>query len=523
LRRSAIIITVLVLASASFGLAHTLRWMSHRDLTSLDPHAVGDSFTIAALNHVYEGLVRYDEHLRIEPALATSWAVADDGMTWTFQLRQGVTFHDGRPFTADDVVASLRRATHETSRMRGNLPAYRASRALDVHTVEIVVAPSYPLLLNDLTNAYVFSASWLAEHEAELPTDVAAGLEGYPTRHANGTGPFMLESRRQDARTVFVTNPDWWDEPRHNLTRIEFEPVTTDATRVAAMLTGTVDFTNAAPLQDLARLEADPDIVVRTGTELRTAFFLFSKRDRLHGQPDAENPFRDVRIREAMNLAIDIEQIHLRVMRGLSRVTGSLVAPAIPGYVPELDVRLPFDPARAATLVAEAGYPDGFSFTLLCAADGLVNEAALCQAAAAMWSRLGLSVDLDVAPTAQVGAKARAGAFDVVMFGWANEPMIDAYSILVQLLHTPSGSAGVFNFGEWGDPRIDALADASVTELDRERRLGLLAEALAIAKDEVLYVPLHQQPTAWATSTRVERILQLPDNKPRLWHTRVRE
>ncbi len=285
---------LLVLASASFGLANTLRWVSQRDLTSLDPHAVGDSFTIAALNHVYEGLVRYDERLRIEPALATSWSVADDGMTWTFRLRENVTFHDGRPFTADGVVASLRRATHETSRMRGNLPAYRGSRALDPHTVEIVVAPSYPLLLNDLTNAYIFGAAWLAEHGDELPTDVATGIEGYPTRHANGTGPFRLESRQQDARTVFVVNPDWWDEPRHNLTRIEFEPVTSDATRVAAMLTGGVGFTNAAPLQDLARLEADPHIDVRTSTELRTAFFLFSQRERsrvrqgphgVHGPP----------------------------------------------------------------------------------------------------------------------------------------------------------------------------------------------------------------------------------------------
>jgi peptide/nickel transport system substrate-binding protein len=216
LLRAGLLGGVAVAMLAGPAMAETLRWGAQRDINSLDPYSFGDTFTLAVLNHVYEGLVRYDENLGIEPALAESWSVADDGVTWTFNLRQGVTFHDGAPFTADDVLASLKRVSHETSPLRGNLPAYESSRKIDDHTVEIVVNTTYPLLLNDLTNIYIFNADWLVANNAELPTDAAGGVEGYPTNNANGTGPFIVESRQPDARTVFVVNPDWWDEPRHN-------------------------------------------------------------------------------------------------------------------------------------------------------------------------------------------------------------------------------------------------------------------------------------------------------------------
>ncbi|MGY6411048.1 MAG: ABC transporter substrate-binding protein [Alkalilacustris sp.] len=502
--------------------AETLRWVAARDILSLDPYSFGDTFTIAVMNHVYEGLVRYDENLEIEPALATEWSVADDNVTWTFRLREGVTFHNGAPFTAHDVVASLARVSHETSPLRGNLPAYQSSRAIDDHTVEIVVNTTYPLLLNDLTNIMIFNRDWLVENNAELPTDAAAGIEGFPTNNANGTGPFIVESRQPDARTVFVVNPDWWDEPQHNLTRIDFQPVASAATRVAALISGEVDFVNAVPLQDIPRLEAAPDVNVLASSDLRTLFFAFNMKDEpFSAAVDGVNPFQDIRVREAINLAIDGDLIHSRVMRGLSRPTGSLVAPAIPGYSEALDERLPFDPARARELLAEAGFADGFSFTLLCSNDGLVNEEDICQAAGSMLARVGLDVNLEILPSSLMRPRRSAGEFDMVIMGWANEPMIDAYSILLQVFRSPSAAKGVFNFGDWGHPEIDRLTDAAAEELDRPTRIALMNQALQVAKDEMLYVPLHQQPMVWATSSRVESKLQLPDNKPRLWETVV--
>jgi peptide/nickel transport system substrate-binding protein len=200
------------------------------------------------------------------------------------------------------------------------------------------------------------------------------------------------------------------------LTRIEFEPITSAATRVAALMSGAIDFTNVAPLQDLPRLEAHPDVNVMAANELRSLFFTFNLKDEpFSAAVDGANPFQDIRVREAMNLAIDIEQIQQRIMRGLSRSTGALVAPAIPGYAPEHDERLPFDPDRAKELLAEAGYPDGFSMTLLCANDSLVNEEEICQAAGAMWSRIGLDVDFDITPAAVMRPKRSASEFDVII------------------------------------------------------------------------------------------------------------
>ena len=519
--------TLLAAALAAFAAcgaaeAKTLKWGAAREIVSLDPYSFGDTFTLSVLNHVYEGLVRYTGDLKIEPALAESWETVSP-TTWRFKLRQGVRFHNGNAFDADDVIASLARVSHPTSPLKGNLPAYKSSRKIDSHTVEIEVDGPYPLLLNDLTNIYIFDKEWLEANNSTLPTDAGKGVEGYATNNANGTGPFKVESRRVDSRTVFVVNPGWWDRPQHNITRIEFSPIASAATRVAAMLAGEIDFTNVAPLQDLPRLAATPEVKVLQTNELRTVIFAFNLRDALvESDVKDRNPLKDKRVREALYRAIDIDAVQRRAMRGLSRNTGSLVAPAIPGYVPALDARLPFDLDGAKKLLAEAGYPNGFSFLMNCQSDGLVNEEEFCQAVAAMWARAGLKPNLSLAPRSQQTPKRVRGEFDVISFGWANEPMIDAYSILIQVMRSKNASGGVFNWGNWGDPRIDALIDKAGVELDAAKRIPMMTEALSIAKAEHLFIPMHQQPMAWAMRSSVETMVQASDNKPRLWLTRMK-
>ena len=178
--------------------AATLRWGAQRDIGSLDPDSFGDTFTLAFLNHIYEGLVRYDATLKVEPALATSWERVSPAV-WRFHLRAGVKFHDGATLTADDVVASLKRATDDTSPLKGNLSSFKSARAIDPLTVDVELTGPYPLLLNDLTNIFIFSKPWLVANRTEMATDVGKGIEGYATGHTNGTGPFILESRQPDA------------------------------------------------------------------------------------------------------------------------------------------------------------------------------------------------------------------------------------------------------------------------------------------------------------------------------------
>jgi peptide/nickel transport system substrate-binding protein len=517
----------LLAAVAAFALngaveAKTLKWGSAREIASLDPYSYGETFTLAVLNHVYEGLVRYTGDLKIEPALAESWETVNP-TTWRFKLRKNVKFHNGNPFTADDVIASLARVTHETSPLKGNLPAYKSSKKIDDHTVELEVNGPYPLLLNDLTNIFIFDKEWMEANNSLLPTDSGKGVKGYATDNANGTGPFKIESRRADAKTVFARNPDWWDKPQHNIDVIEFTPITSSSTRVAALLSGEIDYTNVAPLQDLPRLQASNEVKVLQTNELRSVFFAFNLTDKLiESDVKDKNPFKDIKVREALYRAIDIDAVQKRAMRGLSRNTGALVAPAIPGYEPSQDQRLPFDLNGAKKLLTEAGYPNGFSFLMNCQSDSLVNEEEFCQAVAAMWSRAGLKPNLSLAPRSQQTPKRVKGEFDVISFGWANEPMIDAYSILVQVLRSKSGTGGVFNWGNWGDPRIDALVDKAGVELDTAKRIALMQEALKIAKVEQLFVPLHQQPMAWAMRSTVASTVQASDNKPRLWLTKMK-
>ncbi|OWJ68171.1 ABC transporter substrate-binding protein [Inquilinus limosus] len=496
--------------------AETLKWGASRDIYSLDPYSYGDSYTLSFLNHVYEGLVRYDAQLKIEPALATSWEAVSDTV-WRFHLRQGVTFHNGADFTVDDVLASLTRVSDPVSPLRGNLPAYKGARKVDDYTVDIELVGPYPLLLNDLTNIHIFDATWLAENDSLKPTDVGAKIEGYATYHTNGTGPYVLESRVPDSRTVLVRNPAWWDKPQGNVDRIEFTPITSAATRVAALLSGEINFTENAPAQDLPRLSAQPGLKVMERTDLRTVMIGFNRKPKLANGDD--NRFNDLSVRQAFAYALDKDLIQKRVMRGKSRTAGAIIAPEIPGYTEALDAVIPYDPGKAKALLAEAGATD-LPFTMVCTTDAYVNEEELCQGIVNMLSRAGFKPQLDIAPTAARAPKRTGGLADVYLIGWANEPMLDSYSILLQMIETKTDKAGVFNWGGWSYPEIDKLIVQASTEMDRSKRLALQTRALEMAKAEIVMLPLHQQPMAWVMSDEIVSVAQLADNKPRHWLTR---
>lgn len=501
------------------GHAETLKWGASRDIYSLDPYSYGDSYTLSFLNHVYEGLVRFDAELKIEPALATSWETVSDTI-WRFHLREGVKFHDGADFTADDVIASLTRVSDPVSPLRGNLPAYKSAKKVDDHTIDIELVGPYPLLLNDLTNIHIFDATWLTDNNSLKPTDVGKKIEGYATYHTNGTGPFKLESRAPDSKTVLIKNDKWWDKSQSNIDRIEFTPIVSASTRVAALLSGEINFTENAPAQDLPRLLAQPDLKVMERTDLRTIMMGFNRKPKLADGID--NKFNDLRVRQAVAHALDKELIQKRVMRGKSRTAGAIIAPEIPGYSEALDKVVPFDPELSKKLLAEAGATD-LPFTLVCTNEAYVNEEELCQSIVNMLSRAGFKPQLDIGPTAAQAPKRTGGLSDVYIIGWANEPMLDSYSILLQMIETKSDKAGVFNWGGWSYPEIDKLVIQASTEMDRTKRLELQTKALQMVKDEMIMLPLHQQPMAWVMSNRIDRVAQLADNKPRHWLTHFAE
>lgn len=505
--------------TANFASAETLRWGAAKDVYSLDPYSYGDSYTISFLNHVYEGLVRYNADLQIEPALATSWEIVGDNI-WRFNLRKDVKFHDGADFTAKDVLASLTRVSHVTSPLRGNLPAYKSAKIVDDYTIDIELTGPYPLLLNDLTNIHVFNENWLVKNDSLLPTDVGGQKEGYATYHTNGTGPFKLESRVPDSKTTLVKFDGWWDKPQHNIDKIEFTPITSSATRVAALLGGDLDFSESAPSQDLARLAAAPGLRLLERTDLRTIMVGFNRSEKLHN--GSENQFNKLGVRQAVSHALDMDLIKKRIMRDKSRNAGTIIAPEIPGYTEALDTLPGYDIDKAKALLKENG-AEGFPFTLVCTYENYLNEEELCNGMVSMLTRAGMKPSLDIGPSAVQAPKRTNGQADAYIIGWANEPMLDSYSILMQMIQSKSGVAGVFNWGNWSYPEIDKLIVQASTEMDRDKRLALQTKALEMAKQEIIMLPLHQQPIAWVMTDKVASVVQQADNKPRHWLTTLKK
>jgi hypothetical protein len=214
--------------------ARTLRWSFQGDIATLDPYAHTESFTANVLHHIYDPLVRRDKNLAIEPALAESWQVVEP-TRWRFKLRAGVKFHNGNAFDADDVVASITRLLDPAARARGNLATVLRAEKVDALTVDFVLRGPYPLLLNDLTGIYIMDKEWLEANNATKPGNITTGVTTFASTNANGTGPFKLDSYVADSRMVMSVNPDWWDRKvEHNLTRIEFRPIRSDARRRAA-------------------------------------------------------------------------------------------------------------------------------------------------------------------------------------------------------------------------------------------------------------------------------------------------
>jgi len=494
--------------------AETLRWASQGDILTLDPHAQNEGLTIAASSYVYEPLVEYDKEFNLIPALAISWEQAEP-TKWVFNLREGVQFHDGAPFSADDVVFSIKRAMAPTSNFKAYVNGIKDVRALDEFTVEIETDGPNPVLLRQLTNVFIMNEAWAQEHDATEPQDFSAQQETYSARHTNGTGPYQLVSREVDVRTAFKENPNWWDQANKegNVTEIIYTPIKQNATRTAALLSGEIDFVLDPPAQDLERLKREAKVV--EGNEYRTIYLGLdqSSPELKYSNIKGKNPFADQRVREALSLAIDIEAIKKAVMRGASEPTGTMIAPQVNGWTQELAVPAPYDPERAKELLKEAGYDENeLSFTLDCPNNRYINDEAICQAVVGMWARIGVKANLNAMPRATYFPKVQSHDSSAYLFGWG-VPTFDALYTLQSLIHSPSeGADGSFNFGGYSNPEVDALIQQIKVEIDEDKRNAAIQEVLRIHGQEFGHIPLHDQVIPWAMGKNVN-VVHRADNR----------
>jgi peptide/nickel transport system substrate-binding protein len=504
----------------------TFEYAFQGELRGLDPYSLNETFTLGTLGNVYEGLTRRDADLNIIPGLAESWEVVDD-TTWRFHLREGVTFHNGNPFTAEDVVFSADRVRAEGSDLTTRIPADAEFVAIDDHTVEVRLSQPNPILHYEWDTWGIMDKEWTEANDAVAVTSASDENPNYASLHANGTGPFRVVSHEQGVRTTFEANPDWWNwENRDfNIDRVVFTPIGSDATRVAALLSDELDLVYPIPVQDIPRVNANPGTEALTGPELRTIFLGFDqmREELLYSDVEGENPFKDPRVRKAFYHAINIEAIKDKIMRGLATPSALMISPALYARSDEFE-RYDFDPERAKELLSEAGYPGGFTVGMDCPNDRYVNDEQICQAVAAMLARIGVTVDLNAQPKTQYFAKVLAsGGYDTSFYllGWT-PGSFDSWNVIYNLnaCRNEDGSeGGPFNLGGYCNPEVDALAEQILVENDPETRNDLIEEAFRIMHSEVSHIPLHQQGLAWGKSVDVE-VVQRPDNVLMFYHVK---
>ena len=511
---------ILAASIAAFGAtadAKTLRFAESQDIASMDPHAGRDDFALSLLCNVYEGLVRWNADLKLEPALAESWEIISD-TEWKFNLRKNVKFHNGNTFNADDVIFSYHRAGDPGSPFAGLLEPIAEITKVDDYTVIFKVKRKYALLLNDFAGWYIMDKEFQESIGAGKPLDLSSNAGGAMQTQANGTGPFKLVERQPDVKTVLAVNPDWWDERKHNLDEIVYTPIANNATRVAALLSGEVDFIRNAPPQDLARIEGTSGMKVMRGPHLRTIFYGMNQQgDTLKGSGVEGNPLKKVEVRKAIAMSIDVEGIKRSIMRGNSNPVATQLAPQMPYYDAALDVRLPYDPDGAKALLTQAGYPDGFTLPITCPAGSFINDEQICQATAGMLAKIGIKAQLNMVTPVQYDTGLPAGEFDFYMLGWAGLPTIDPYNIFSATVHSPTEKLGAWNPKGYSNARVDELIIKIGEETDQAKRQEMISEVVKTQRDEVGKIMLHQQFLTWGMTDKVNAIVP-GDEYTRFWY-----
>jgi peptide/nickel transport system substrate-binding protein len=492
---AALAIGIVISLAGPASAENVLRWAGSGAPFGFDPHSMESSFDDALKDPVYETLIAFDSDMTMSGHLATSWKPLD-ATTWEFQLRENVRFHDGSPFTADDVVFSIRRAQAETSSERDTLQKITGVEAVDPHTVHVTTERPAAVLWYDLSYVKIMSRAWAERHGVSLPADYNRQEQTYATDHANGTGPFILKGFAKDGSYAMVRNPDWWGHERypHNIDRLLRLPVTSTEEGVELLLRGEIDFLYGEPYAALDHIERTGGLKLARAPQFNVHWLGFDHRSEelRSSNIKGRNPFRDRRVRQAVYQAIDVETLVQEVHRGLALPVGMPIAPGVHGHTAELGERLPYDPDAAQALLAEAGYPQGFRVTLDCPNDwSRARGEALCRFIAPQLAAVGIEVTLNFQPTTEHWAKLGRRESDFFMDGWIEG--FDSGGTLLELYHSRGGG----NEGGYANPRVDELSEHIQQELVTYIRDAMIEEVWQVVIDDIVYVPLYQSVGVW--------------------------
>ena len=509
------------LLGATGAQAVEFKWAAQNDILTLDPHAQNHATTNNILGHTYEPLVRYDKSYKIEPALATTWKTTTP-TTVRFNLRKNVKFHDGSPFTADDVLFSFDRIRQPQGTMQIYVAGIKEMKKVDDFTIDVILEKPNPTLFNSLTTFLIMSKTWSVANKSENIQDYKAKEITFASTNTNGTGPYVIKEWAPDQRIVMAAHTTWWDKLKGNVTSITYTPIKSDPTRIAALLAGNVDAVTDLPTQDLARLRTTPNLAVLDGPEVRTIFLgLDQGSDELKYGQKGKNFFKDVRVRKALSMSIDRKAIQKSIMRDLSIPASIMIAPGVNGYSAELDKLAAPNLKAAKKLLADAGYPNGIEFTLDCPNNRYVNDEEVCQAVVNMWAKIGVKAKLNAVNFGPFIAKVQNFDTSAYLLGWGVATYDAQYSLQSLVMTRTQGSDGNFNYSKVSNAKVDALVESMKTELNKKKRDAMIKTALTITRDEVLYIPLHHQMRPWAMKKNVT-MTHNSNDAPKMYYVTVK-
>jgi len=473
----------------------TLKLAMDADPVSLDPQVQLSGGMLQFSHMVFDPLVRWTDDGDFEPRLAEKWEVINDTTT-RFYLRKGVKFHSGNPFTADDVVFSLDRLKTSDD-FKGLFEYFTGAKAVDTHTVDLITKEPYGLVMAMATYIFPMDKKFYSGIDPEngKPKDLMLKTDyTFANFNESGTGPFMVAEREQGVKTTYKRFADYWDPNTGNVGEIIFTPIAEAPTRVAALLSGDVDFIMPVPPADLDRIDNTDGLKLVTMSGSRIITFQLNQKRRA----ELANP----KVRQAMAYAYNNVGVVEKIMKGFATAAAQNSPQGYQGYNPALQPR--FDLEKAKALMKEAGYENGFELTMIAPNNRYVNDEKLAQAFVAMMSKIGIKISLKTMPKAQYWDQFDLQVADIQMIGWHSdtEDSANFYEYLYMCPNKETGR-GQYNSGNYCNPKVDELTLATASEIDNTKRAAMLQEIEKILFDDAAFIPLHWQNLSWASKANM--------------------
>jgi peptide/nickel transport system substrate-binding protein len=476
--------------------AKTLKLGLDAGPVSQDPQVQLSGGMLQYSHWAFDPLVRYAQDMHFEPRLAEKWERLDD-LTMRFHLRKGVKFHSGNPFTARDVKFTFDRF-YKSPDFKGLFTPFESCTIVDDHTVDIKTKKPYALLINMATYIFPLDSKFYSGTDASgQPKDAVVKIgPSFALKNESGTGPYRVTHWEQGAKYVFERFADYWDKDSPgNVDKIILTPIKADATRVAALLSGDVDFITPVPPQDFDRIRKDKKVKLVTFPGGRIITFQLNQKRR----PELKN----VKVRQAIVHAVNNKGIAKKIMKGTATTAGQQSPKGYMGHNEKLKPR--YSLRKAKKFMKEAGFADGFEVTMIAPNNRYVNDEKIAEAVVSMLAKINIKVNLKTMPKAQYWDEFDAQVADIQMIGWHSDTEDSGnFTEFLGMCPNKETGYGQYNSGNYCNSKIDELTMAAQVETDLKKRTDILKQIEQILYDDAAFVPFHWQNHSYAGKNKVD-------------------